>query len=83
MHANDSKDARGSMRDRHEKVGAGHVGEGAFRELLAHPATAGVPLVLETPGSRDADDPDLRLLRRLRDETHGTTARDAADRTVR
>lgn len=83
VHANDSKDARGSMRDRHEKIGAGHIGVGAFRELLAHPATAGVPLVLETPGSRDVDDPDLRLLRRRREETHGTTARDAADGTVR
>ncbi len=68
VHANDSKDARGSMRDRHEKIGRGHVGAGAFRELLAHPGTAGVPFVLETPGSREADDPDIALLKRLRDE---------------
>ena len=30
------------------------------RELLAHPATAGVPFILETPGSRDAGRPRHR-----------------------
>lgn len=67
VHANDSKDPRGSMRDRHEKIGQGHIGEPAFGELLAHPALARVPFVLETPGSRDVDDPDIALLKRLRD----------------
>lgn len=67
VHANDSLDVRGSMRDRHEKIGQGHIGTGAFEELFTHPATAGVPLVLETPGSRDADDPDLGLLKKLRE----------------
>jgi deoxyribonuclease-4 len=66
VHANDSKDRRGSLRDRHEKLGEGHIGLGAFEELLAHPATEGVPFILETPGSRDVDDPDLATLRRLR-----------------
>ncbi|WP_370248632.1 deoxyribonuclease IV [Nocardioides sp.] len=67
VHANDSKDPRGSMKDRHEKLGRGHIGEDCFAELLAHPTTAGVPLILETPGSREPEDPDLVLLRRLRD----------------
>jgi len=66
VHANDSKDVRGAHLDRHEKLGQGHIGLDAFAELLAHPATAGVPFVLETPGSRDADDPDVEVLRRLR-----------------
>ena len=72
VHANDSKDVRGAAKDRHEKIGQGHIGVGAFRELLAHPATEGVPFVLETPGSRDAGDPDIPLLKRLREETAGT-----------
>ncbi|MEQ6901186.1 deoxyribonuclease IV [Nocardioides sp. YIM 152588] len=67
IHANDSKDVRGAFKDRHEKIGQGHIGTGAFAELFAHPATAGVPFILETPGSRDADDPDLALLKALRD----------------
>lgn len=68
VHANDSKDVRGASKDRHEKIGQGHIGVDAFRELLAHPATDGVPFVLETPGSRDEGDPDIPLLKALRDE---------------
>jgi deoxyribonuclease-4 len=68
IHANDSKDVRGAFKDRHERLGEGHIGLGAFRELLTHPATAGVPLVLETPGSREEGDPQIALLKALRAE---------------
>lgn len=67
VHANDSMDVRGAFKDRHQKIGEGHIGVDAFAELLAHPATEGVPFVLETPGSRDADDPDIALLKSLRE----------------
>ncbi len=66
IHANDSMDVRGAFKDRHQKIGQGHIGLGAFEELFAHPATAGVPFVLETPGSRDVDDPDIGLLKKIR-----------------
>ncbi len=66
VHANDSMDARGAFRDRHEKIGEGYIGVLAFEELFAHPATHGVPFVLETPGSRDAGDPSMPLLKKLR-----------------
>lgn len=66
VHANDSMDVRGAFRDRHQKIGEGHIGTQAFAELLAHPATNGVPFILETPGSRDVDDGQIRLLKRLR-----------------
>jgi deoxyribonuclease IV len=49
VHANDAKDGCGSRRDRHENVGAGTLGPAAFAELLAHPATQGVPVIVETP----------------------------------
>ena len=67
VHANDSMDVRGSMRDRHEKIGQGHIGADAFAEMFAHPATEGVPFILETPGSGDEGDPDLPLLKKLRE----------------
>jgi len=67
VHANDSMDVRGASKDRHQRLGEGHIGLAAFEELLAHPATAGVPFVLETPGSRDADDPQIGLLKKLRE----------------
>lgn len=66
VHANDSMDVRGAFRDRHQKIGEGHIGTHAFAELLAHPATAGVPFILETPGSRDVEDGQIGLLKRLR-----------------
>ena len=59
-------DVRGAFRDRHQKIGEGHIGTAAFAELLAHPATDGVPFILETPGSRDVDDPQIPLLKKLR-----------------
>lgn len=67
IHANDSMDPRGSMRDRHERIGDGHIGEDAFADLFAHPATAGVPFILETPGSAEIGGPCLPLLKKLRD----------------
>lgn len=74
IHANDSMDVRGAFKDRHQQIGKGHIGTDAFRELFAHPATDGVPLILETPGSRDADNEDIPLLKRLRSETAPMTA---------
>lgn len=67
VHANDSMDVRGSFRDRHERIGQGHIGEDAFADLLAHPATEGVPFILETPGSGDVDGTCLDLLKKLRE----------------
>ncbi len=67
VHANDSKDPVGSRRDRHERIGHGRIGADAFRELLAHPATRGVPVVLETPGSPADYRADMALVRALRD----------------
>ncbi|USQ76510.1 deoxyribonuclease IV [Ornithinimicrobium cryptoxanthini] len=70
IHANDSLDVRGAFKDRHAPIGQGHIGTGAFTELLAHPATEGVPFILETPGSRDLDNPDIPLLKSLRESGH-------------
>ncbi|WP_238018330.1 deoxyribonuclease IV [Dactylosporangium sp. AC04546] len=77
IHANDSKDACGSLRDRHESLGKGTIGAAAFTELLAHPATSGVPLVVETPSGADAAEhaADIALLRAAaQDSSAGSTA---------
>ncbi|MFV2101449.1 deoxyribonuclease IV [Micromonospora sp. LOL_024] len=63
VHANDSKDLCGSTRDRHENIGKGTIGEPAFAELMRHPATAGVPILVETPSEGHAV--DIGTLRRL------------------
>ncbi|GAA3802509.1 deoxyribonuclease IV [Sphaerisporangium flaviroseum] len=67
LHVNDSKDACGSKRDRHENIGAGQIGTEAFGELLRHPVAAGVPMCVETPGKADRHRDDILLLKRLRD----------------
>ena len=68
VHANDSMDVRGAFKDRHQRIGEGHIGTGAFAELFAHPATDRVPFILETPDSRGADTRDIPLLKKLRAE---------------
>ena len=67
VHANDSRDPLGSRRDRHAPVGVGTIGLDPFRELFVHPATRGIPVVIETPGDEDRHRGDLATLRRLRD----------------
>jgi deoxyribonuclease-4 len=66
VHANDSMHGCGSYRDRHERVGRGRIGLEPFRDLLAHPAVAGLPVVLETPGGSAAYAEDIALLDSLR-----------------
>ncbi|WP_046504931.1 deoxyribonuclease IV [Streptomyces odonnellii] len=67
IHANDSKDVVGAHKDRHVNIGAGWIGEEPFRELFSHPATENVPLVIETPGGKEGQAADIRLLKKLRD----------------
>ncbi|MFE4872791.1 deoxyribonuclease IV [Streptomyces sp. NPDC056682] len=66
IHANDSKDVVGAHKDRHENIGSGHIGAEPFRELLAHPATEGVPLIIETPGGKEGHAADVARLKSLR-----------------
>jgi deoxyribonuclease-4 len=67
IHANDSKDECGSTRDRHETIGKGRIGAAAFAELLAHPAVAGLPVIVETPTEQhEGHAADIALLKSLR-----------------
>ncbi|MFC8957906.1 deoxyribonuclease IV [Streptomyces sp. NPDC057101] len=67
IHANDSQDVVGARKDRHANIGVGHIGEDGFRNLLRHPATDGVPLIIETPGGKEGHLADVELLKKLRD----------------
>lgn len=67
VHANDSRDPCGSTRDRHETIGKGQIGAEPFAELMAHPATAGVPVIVETPTEKHLGHAaDIATLQRLR-----------------
>ena len=63
IHANDSKDPRGSRRDRHEHLGHGTIGVDGFGALMATPAIRNLPIVVETPTTGQPD--DIALLRHL------------------
>ena len=66
IHANDSKTPLGSRADRHENIGQGHIGEAAFRRILAHPKLRQIPFILETPVDEEGDDvQNLKTLKRL------------------
>jgi deoxyribonuclease-4 len=60
VHANDSKDAAGSGRDRHENLGHGQIGVEAIAAVVI---AAGVPAICETPGGVDEHHADIEALR--------------------
>ena len=66
IHANDSKDPRGSRRDRHEHLGQGTIGVDGFRALMVTPIARSLPIVVETPTS--GQPADIALLRRLAED---------------
>ncbi len=66
LHVNDSKGKAASKLDRHEHIGKGKIGAGAFHLLLNRPETRDVPMILETPKKTEQDDPmNLATVRRL------------------
>jgi len=63
-HCNDSKVALGTHKDRHEHIGRGHLGVGAFEALLKEKRLKDIFWIVETPPEGAAD--DLRKLEDLR-----------------
>jgi deoxyribonuclease-4 len=67
IHVNDSKTARGSRVDRHEHIGKGKIGLGAFRFIMRDRLFREIPKVLETPKGKDLreDVMNMKTLRAL------------------
>jgi deoxyribonuclease-4 len=61
IHMNDSRDPFGSLRDRHENLKEGFVGENVFWLLLNDKKTRDIPFILEVPGF-DGNGPDKENL---------------------
>ncbi len=49
FHINDSKNAPGARKDRHENIGFGRIGFDALDYIVHHPDFTDVPKILETP----------------------------------
>jgi deoxyribonuclease-4 len=66
IHMNDSKAPWGSRVDRHEFIGRGHIGEGAFQRILTDRRFRDKAFILETPFEDEGDDlMQVEILRRL------------------
>jgi len=63
LHINDSMNPRGARKDRHEKLGQGHIGLDAMVRIVNHPALKGLPMVLETPNELPGYAAEIALLR--------------------
>lgn len=66
LHLNDSKTPLGARRDRHELIGKGFIGAGAFQRVMTDPRLTSIPKVIETPKLDNPERTDRRMLSLLR-----------------
>lgn len=64
LHINDSLNPTGAHKDRHAKIGEGHLGLDAISRFIKHPALKGLPCVLETPNELDGYAKEIEILRK-------------------
>lgn len=68
IHLNDSMNPLGAHKDRHEKIGQGHLGLEAITRIINHPALKELPFILETPNDDEGYTNEIAMLRKLRKE---------------
>lgn len=61
IHVNDSKNEKGSHKDRHENIGLGTIGFDNLMSVIYNDRLDGIPKILETPYIGDTDDSKERL----------------------
>jgi deoxyribonuclease-4 len=65
IHLNDSLNLLDSHKDRHAKIGEGHIGLDAITRIINHPALRCLPFNLETPNEIDGYAAEIKLLKTL------------------
>ena len=68
IHLNDSMNGLGSHKDRHARLGEGEIGLEALVRVINHPATKGIPFILETPNDDEGWAREIALLRKEYEE---------------
>ncbi len=63
IHLNDSMNACGTKKDRHQKLGEGNIGVEAMKRIVTHPMLAGKPFILETPNEDDGYAKEIALIK--------------------
>lgn len=65
IHINDSMNPCGAHKDRHEKIGQGHIGLETFGRIVSHLRLRSLPFYLETPNELDGYRAEITLLKGL------------------
>ena len=63
IHLNDSMNPLGSRKDRHARIGEGHLGLAAITRIIKHPQLRELPFYLETPNELPGYAEEIALLR--------------------
>lgn len=64
IHLNDSMNPLGSHKDRHAKIGEGHIGANALIRIINRPEFKGLPIILETPNDMEGYEKEIKFLRK-------------------
>lgn len=67
LHINDSLNPAGAHKDRHAKIGEGHLGLDVIASVIKHPALKGLPCILETPNELDGYAREIEILKKAYD----------------
>jgi deoxyribonuclease-4 len=65
VHLNDSLNPLGSRKDRHARIGKGHIGLAALERVINHPQLRHLPFFLETPNELPGYAEEIILMRSL------------------
>jgi deoxyribonuclease-4 len=65
IHINDSKNPFGARKDRHEKLGEGHIGIEAIMRMINHTKLKDKLFILETPNELDGYQREIETIKRL------------------
>lgn len=68
IHLNDTKNPFNSHKDRHEKIGEGHLGIEAISRIINHPKLSHLPFYLETPNEVPGYAEEIALLKRMKEK---------------
>lgn len=63
MHINDSLNPLAAHKDRHAKIGEGHIGLEGICAVINHPKLRHLPFILETPNELDGYKKEIAMLR--------------------
>ena len=63
IHLNDSQNPLGAKKDRHARIGEGHIGFEALARVVRHPALRQLPFYLETPNELDGYAREIAMMR--------------------